>query len=164
MLLSVFFCCIRAFLCAVAVSNYPFVVKAMLLVGFPPKRPFPPHQIVSVLAKRDDIFGRRDLVISAGPILLWTVTKDWAQNSRNFTLQSVLQCFASSRVWQSHSLSLISLSHSGLRKKRGYSLTRQRVIFLNRSVIKWVLSFSVRFSIHELVTVRKGCSWLFRPM
>ena len=69
MLLSVFFYCICAFLCAVAVSNYPFVVKAMSLVGFPPKRPFPPHQIVSVLAKRGDIFGRRDLVISAGPIV-----------------------------------------------------------------------------------------------
>ena len=39
MLLSVFFYCICAFLCAVAVSNYPFVVKVMSLVGFPPKNP-----------------------------------------------------------------------------------------------------------------------------
>ena len=40
MLLSVFFYCICAFLWAVAVSNYPFVLKAMSLVGFPPKNPF----------------------------------------------------------------------------------------------------------------------------
>ena len=136
MLLSVFFYCICAFLCAVAVSNYPFVVKAMSLVGFPPKRPFPPHRLF-LSWERGKIFLDVGIWSYLQVLfLLWTVTKDWAQNSRNFTLQSVLQCFASSRVWQSHSLSLISLSHSGLRKKRGYSLTRQRVIFLNRSVIK----------------------------
>ena len=126
----------------------------MSLVGFPPKNPFDRSGVFLSWQIGTILTERRDLVVFAGPILPWTVTKDWAQNSRNFTLQSRADiradkgwniyppCFNQSfgvsllLACGKHSGSRISLPQSGLREKRGYSLTRQRVIFLNRSVIK----------------------------
>ena len=136
MLLSVFFYCICAFLCAVAVSNYPFVVKAMSLVGFPPKNPFR-HTRLFLSWQRGTIFLDAGIwsylqVLFYSGLLRRTErkTRGILPFNQSFSVLLLLAC------GKSHSRSLISLSHSGLRKKRGYSLTRQRVIFLNRSVIK----------------------------
>ena len=124
-------------LCAVAVSNYPFVVKAMSLVGFPPKNPFH-HTELFLSWQRGTIFLDAGiwsylLVVFYSRLLLRRTgrkTRGILPFNQSFSVSLLLAC------GKSHSRSLISQLHSGFSEKRGYSLTRQRVIFLNRSVIK----------------------------